>query len=109
MQEVLYSQKGSRQTIKVKDQPVKFNLQYDLDYIEIPFLIKYDLFKLKQSQIRSLVGFSFSYLLTAHYDLDGNVQIGNDEDLTTIPLKDSYKIKNLDEFDYSMLYGFSTD
>lgn len=109
VQEVIYSQKGSKQTIKVKDQPVNFDLQYDLYYIEVPFLIKYDLFKLNQTQIRSFVGFSFSYLLDAYYDLDGSVQIGTDDDMSIVTLQDSYRMKNLDEFDYSLLYGFTTD
>jgi putative lipase involved disintegration of autophagic bodies len=43
VQEVLYSQKGSKQRITVKEQPVNFNLQYELDYLEVPFLIKYTL------------------------------------------------------------------
>lgn len=109
VQEVLYSQKGSKQTIKVKEQPVKFTLQYDLDYLEVPFLIKYNLIDYKKVKIHSLVGFSFSYLLKAHYDLDGQVEIASGDALSIIPLEDSYEIKDLDEFDYSLLYGFSTD
>lgn len=105
IQEVLYSQKGSKQTITVKDQPVKFELQYDLDYLEVPFLLKYNLFKVKKLPINSLVGFSFSYLLKAYYDLEGTVKLVDDY----IPLDDSYEIKDLDEFDYSLLYGLSTN
>ncbi len=109
VQEVLYSQKGSKQRITVKEQPVNFNLQYDLDYLEVPFLIKYKLINLGRINIYSQVGFSFSYLLSAHYDLKGQVKMTNGESITYIPLEDSYKIKDLDEFDYSLLYGFSSD
>ncbi len=109
VQEVIYSQKGSKQTIKVKEQPVKFDLQYDLDYLEVPFLIKFNLIDYKKVKINSLVGFSFSYLLEAHYEIDGQVEVASGDALNIIPLEDSYKIKDLDEFDYSLLYGFSTD
>lgn len=109
IQEVLFAQKGSKQTIKVKDQPVKFDLQYDLNYLEVPFLLKYRLLQIGDFRLNSLVGFSFSYLLDAGYDIDGSVQVGQGENVSVIPLKDSYKIKDLDEFDYSLLYGFSTE
>ncbi len=109
IQEVLYAPKGSRQSISVKEQPVQFDLTYDLHYLEVPFMIKYSLLDLGRFKIKSLVGFSFSYLISAYYNIDGNVQIGSGENTSLIPLKDSYKIKNLDEFDYSLLYGFSTN
>jgi hypothetical protein len=105
IQEVLYSQKGAKQTITVDDQPVKFNLNYDLDYLEVPFLIKYRLLNIKRVPINSIVGFSVSYLLKAHYKLNGTVNIADD----VLLVDDSYEIKDLDEFDYSLLYGLSTN
>lgn len=105
VQEVLYSPKGSNQNISVKGQPVNFDLRYDLDYLEVPILLKYNILKIKNLSIESLVGLSFSYLLKAYYDLDGIVQVGDD----AIPLQESYEMKDLDEFDYSLLYGFSTN
>ncbi len=105
VQEILYSQKGSKQRIRVEDQPVNFDLRYDTDYIEVPFLLKYNLFNIAQVPVKSLVGFSFSYLLQAEYNLDGVVNVGE----STVALKDSYQMKDLDEFDYSLLYGFSAN
>ncbi len=105
VQEVLYSQKGSNQNITVDGQPVKFKLKYEMDYLEVPFLLKYNLLKINKLPIDSLVGISFSYLLNAYYNLNGTINIVDD----VIVVDDSYKIKNLDEFDYSLLYGLSTN
>lgn len=104
-QEVLFVQKGSKQQIKHKSEPVTLNVKYNLDYLEIPFILQYNLFKFKNITIYNETGFSFSYLLKANYSLDGKVFVGEE----VFNINDSYKIKNLDEFDYSLLYGMGLE
>jgi hypothetical protein len=104
-QEVLFTQKGSLQEITHKEEPVNLKASYDLDYLEVPFLIQQKLFQVRDATVWGTTGFSFSWLLQAQYDLDCEVCVGDE----VIELNESHSLRNLDEFDYSLLYGLVLD
>lgn len=101
--EILYSKKGSRQDIIHKEEPVSMDVRYDLDYLEVPFMIKLRLLQTSGNSFWSMTGFSFSYLFNSRYDLEGTVNVGDE----IFDLKESYKLDMIDEFDFALLYGFA--
>lgn len=104
-QEVLYSEKGSNQDMRHITEPVEFNIRYELSYLEIPFLFCPRLSRIGAVDIWGTAGFSFSWLLNAKYNLDGSVKVGDE----IFELNDSYNMDDLDEFDYSFLYGIAAE
>ncbi len=100
-QEFLYVQKGSREDIALKDRPINTHTEYDLNYFEIPIVMRYAFVKVKNCTIYGSSGFALSILLNGEYRLSGTI------DFEGVPLRfsDTNKIRGLDIFDYGFLYG----
>ena len=104
-QEFLYVMKGSRHDIGIPAEFVNTLAVYDINYFELPFLFRYDFIHLRKTKIYGTFGQALSILINGTVELDGTVEV----DGSQIQFKYSDKIKGLDIFDYSFLYGLGIE
>lgn len=102
-QEVLYVQKGSQQDISVDilDIPTVLYVTYDMDYVEIPVLMKLAWWQGKNASFYSLAGTALSLKVKDRYTLKGEVDDGDQ----VVPLRADSDMSEVDMFDYSFMYG----
>ncbi|MBU0692212.1 PorT family protein [bacterium] len=102
-QEVVYIQKGSRQDIglEIFEIPTILDVTYDMDYIEIPVLLRYQWMIDRGIDMYSLAGFGFGLKINDRYRLSGEVSDG----VETIPLKADNDMSEIDLFDFLFTYG----
>lgn len=102
-QEVLYVQKGSRQQIGVDvfDIPTTLDVTYDLDYIEIPLLLRYHWILDRSVDLYTLGGFAFGLKVNDRYQLNGVVDDGNEQ----VPITADSDMSEVDIFDFVFTYG----
>ena len=105
-QELLYVTKGSREDITMNNAPIKTHTEYNLNYLELPFVFRYTFVKLGNFKIYGSSGFALSILLNGESNLDGTVDVGGG---TLIPFSESTKLEGVDIFDYGFLYGAGLD
>ena len=105
-QELLYAMKGSRQNVTITT-PVNINTvsEYDLNYFEMPIIIKYKFVKIKNFGIYGSAGIALSLLINGEYHITSTINMGGPPAI----LKESGNMKGLDTFDYSFVYGAGTD
>lgn len=103
--EVFFSQKGSKERISVKDQPVKVTVDYRMDYIELPFLLKMDIIRTGKFNISSMAGTTLSMKTYSDYKLKGTVLFNTGDSLEAIPITAHSDLSEMDTFDYSFIYG----
>jgi hypothetical protein len=105
-QELLYAMKGSRQDVTI-NSPVNINTvsEYDLNYFEMPMIIKYKFVKIKNLGIYGSTGIALSLLLNGEYNITSTINVGG----PPIVAEESGDMKGLDTFDYSFVYGAGTD
>lgn len=104
-QEFLYTMKGSIEDIALKDRPINTHTEYDLNYFEIPIVLRYFFLQLGKAKFYGTSGFALSILLNGEYRLSGVAEING----VPISFKDTNKISGLDTFDYGFLYGAGFD
>jgi hypothetical protein len=104
-QEFLYVQKGSREDIELKDRDIKTHTEYDMNYFEIPIVIRLTFADLESFKIYITSGFALSILLNGEYRLSGTAEI----DGIPVRFTDTNKIEGVDIFDYGFLYGAGVD
>jgi len=100
-QELLYVMKGSRQDIAMEVPPFNSHTDYHLNYLEIPFIFRYEFFKSGNFKIFGSSGFALSILLNGKSELNGFIEMGG----ARIPISASTKLEGVDTFDYGFLYG----
>jgi hypothetical protein len=105
-QEFLYTMKGSRQNVTITT-PVNINTasEYDLNYFEMPILIKYKFVNIKNFGIYGSTGIALSLLMNGGYRITSTINMGGPPTI----LEESGNMKGLDTFDYSFVYGAGTD
>jgi hypothetical protein len=105
-QELLYAMKGSRQDVTISE-PVNVNTvsEYNLNYFEMPMIIKYKFVKIKNLGIYGSTGIALSLLINGDYSITSTINVG----VPPIILEESGDTKGLDTFDYSFVYGAGTD
>ena len=105
-QELLYAMKGSRQDVTI-NEPVNINTvsEYDLNYFEMPIVIKYKFVNIKNVGIYGSTGIALSLLLNGEYRINSTINMGG----PPITVEESGDMKGLDTFDYSFVYGAGTD
>ena len=105
-QELLYAMKGSRQDVTIS-VPVNVNTvsEYNLNYFEMPMIIKYRFVKIKNFGIYGSTGIALSLLLNGEYNITSTINVGG----PPIIAEESGDMKGLDTFDYSFVYGAGTD
>ncbi|HNX01787.1 MAG TPA: outer membrane beta-barrel protein [Candidatus Cloacimonadota bacterium] len=104
-QEVLFSQKGSKEKISVKGEPVSVTVDYRMDYIEIPILLNMIVIKSGKWDIASSFGTALSMKTYSDYSLKGRVLFNTGDSLEVIPITAHSMMSNMDTFDYSFVYG----
>ncbi len=102
-QEVMYVQKGSHQEIGVEilEVPTVLSVTYDLDYIEIPVLLRFTWHESRRWTLYSLSGTALSVKLDDRYVLKGELDDGEQ----VVPLRADSDMSEVDIFDYSFVYG----
>lgn len=102
-QEVLYVQKGSRQDISIDilDIPTVLDVTYDMDYIEIPVLMRYTWIRRSGRAFYSLAGTALSLKVTDRYKLSGVI----DDGVERVPLHADSDMSEVEMFDYSFIFG----
>jgi len=102
-QELLYSQKGSHQTIGVEilEIPTVLDVTYEMDYIEIPVLMRFTWFSSGRTSFYSLMGTAFSLKISDRYVLEGELDDGQQ----VVPIHADSDMSEVDMFDYSFVYG----
>jgi len=105
-QEWLYAMKGSRQDVTING-PVSINTisEYNLSYFEMPLILKYRFFKIKNFGIYGSTGIALSLLLDGDYNITSTINMGG----PPVIVPESGDMKGLDTFDYSFVYGAGTD
>jgi len=106
-QEVFYTQKGSSQDIGVEivEIPTVLHVTYDMDYVEIPVLLKFAWVRWNHNAIYSLAGTELSFKVHDRYTLQGQVSDGTE----TVPLRADSDMSEVEMFDYSFVYGMGVD
>lgn len=105
-QELLFAMKGSRQDVTISS-PFNINTvsEYDLNYFEMPMIIKYQFVKIKDFGIYGSTGIALSLLLDGAYNITSTINMGG----PPIIVEESGDMKGLDTFDYSFVFGAGTD
>jgi hypothetical protein len=104
-QEFLYVQKGSREDIELKGRDINTHTEYDLNYFEIPIVIRLTFADLQSFKLYITSGFALSILLNGEYRLSGIAEVNG----VPISFSDTNKINGVDIFDYGFLYGAGVD
>ena len=105
-QELLYAMKGSRQNVTITT-PFDINTvsEYDLNYFEMPIVIKYKFVNIKNFGIYGSTGIALSLLMNGEYRITSTINMGGPPTI----VEDSGDMKGLDTFDYSFVFGAGTD
>jgi hypothetical protein len=115
-QELWYTMKGSRQDVTFTDMtiipgvPVTINTvsEYNINYFEMPMLLRYTFVKIKNIGIYGSSGIALSLLLNGgDYDIESTVNLP-----APAPPQETNESGNtdlVDTFDYSFLYGAGAD
>ena len=105
-QELLYAMKVSRQYVTITD-PVSINTvsTYNLNYFEMPILLRYTFVKIKNVGIYGSTGIALSLLINGDYNITSTIDVGG----PPIVSDESGDMKGLDTFDYSFLFGAGAD
>jgi len=105
-QEFLYAMKGSRQNVTIPGT-VSINTvsEYNLNYFEMPVILKYKFVTIKNFGIYGSTGIALSLLLNGEYNITTTINMGGPPAI----VEESGDMKGLDTFDYSFVYGAGTD
>jgi hypothetical protein len=104
-QEAFFSQKGSKENIKVENQPINVTVNYRMDYIELPIILNMVVIRSGKWDISSSAGTALSLKTYSKYDLKGTVLFNTGDSLETIPISAHSNLSEMDLFDYSFIYG----
>lgn len=112
--EILYSMKGSRQQVQVLQmegetlsKPAEMNLRYDLDYIEMPILLRLRTLNKPRLALETIAGTAMSLKIKGHHELEGTFYLPDSEGFEEIPVSESSDLAYVNMFDYSFVYGFA--
>jgi hypothetical protein len=102
-QEVLYVQKGSDQDIGVDvlELPTVLDVRYEMDYLEIPLLLRYAWLIDRGVDLYTLGGFGFGLKLRDRYRLAGQLDDGEQ----TVDIRADADMSEVDLFDFFFTYG----
>lgn len=115
--ELLYTMKGSHETITVSkmeiggeqvelDKPAVMNVKYHLDYLEVPILLKVRVIDKPKWSLGAITGTAMSLKLKGWHRLDGKVFFPAGEgQYDEIPINEESNLENVNMFDYSFVYG----
>lgn len=104
--ELLYAMKGSGQNVTIT-QPFNINTvsEYELNYFEMPMIVKYRFINIKKLGIYGSTGIALSLLMKGEYNITSTINAGG----PPVIVEESGDTKGLDIFDYSFVYGTGAD
>jgi len=116
--ELLYTRKGSQEKITIREieeepgiftqleKPAKMNIEYLLDYIELPVLIKIKAFENNRLKIYPIVGTAVSFKVGGKRTLNGKFFLPeSDESFTEFVIKEDSNLSSVNMFDFGFVYG----
>lgn len=106
-QEFLYAQRGSRESIGVAilDVPTTLDVNYEMDYIELPILLRFTWLRAGSTGVYSLMGTALSLKIRARYTLEGVLDDGEQ----VVPISADSDMSEVEIFDYSFVYGLGCE
>lgn len=118
--ELLYTMKGSSQQIKIKrieldgvmedlEKPATMNVKYYIDYMEVPILLKVAVLLRNKFKMTAITGTAMALKLKGYHELDGMIYFPEGDGFSEIPIKESSRLKSVNMFDYSFVYGGSLE
>jgi hypothetical protein len=119
--ELNYIQKGSRQDIRVLKmenefgewedlpRPAQMHIEYDLDYLEFPILLKVKTIDLPRWSLSTVTGTAMALKIGGRRRLDGTVWLPNGDDFDEIAIREEGDLESVNMFDYSLVYGTRVD
>ena len=114
--ELLYSMKGSAETIGISSmeidevmeelpKPAEMKVKYYLDYMEVPILLKVKVLDKPGYGITALTGTAMALKIKGYHTLKGTVYFLNGNDYSLINISEESKLAGVNMFDYSFIYG----
>lgn len=110
--EALYTMKGSREHITILEmdgeelaKPAVMNISYDLDYMEIPVLLKVRTLDTGKFALDGIVGTAMGIKLRSRHELDGIFYLPDGDGFAEFPVAEESDLSEVNMFDYSMVYG----
>lgn len=102
-QEICYVRKGSREAIGVDilEIPTVLDVTYDIDYLEIPALLRFNWTTSGTPTLYSVSGFAMSLRVNERYRLRGAV----DDGTQVVPVRADAAMPEIDLFDFGLVYG----
>lgn len=118
--ELLYSMKGSSQKITINRleldgvmedlaKPAIMNVKYNLDYIEVPVLLKLKVLDRPRWTMQAITGTAMSIKVKGKHTLDGVFYLPSGDSLDAVEITDSSDLGRVNMFDFSFVYGGSVD
>ena len=102
-QELLYSMRGSSQNIEVEilEIPTTLFVTYEMDYLDIPVMLRYTIYKGTSSSVYTMAGTAMSLKINDRYTLSGELDDGTE----TVPISAGDDMSEVDLFDFAMVYA----
>ena len=114
--ELLYSMKGSTQEVVIKTlegealiRPAVMNVEYRIDYIEVPVLLKIDVISKSKWKLKAITGSAMSLKVDGKHILNGKIYFPEGDGYTVFDVHEQSKLAYLNGFDYSFVYGGSIE
>ncbi len=118
--ELLYSQKGSHETITIKrmeldgeiqelEKPAVMKVDYLLDYLEVPVLLKVKVWEGKKLSAQAITGTAMGIKVKGKHKLNGKVYLPEGDDFEELVISESSKLSEVNMFDFSFVYGGALD
>ncbi len=111
-----YVTRGSNENITINEldgeelyKPAVMNVYYHLGYVEFPMLFRYTTLKSDKLNLAINAGAAMALKTNGRYELDGVVYFPQGDSFTTFPIKDSSDLSEVNQFDFSLIYGGELD
>lgn len=118
--ELLFSMKGSHEQITIRRmeldgemqdlvKPAVMKVDYLLDYLEVPVLLKLKVWEGKHLTARAITGTAMAIKINGKHKLRGKVYLPDGDDITELDIKDDSDLSDVNMFDFSFVYGGALD
>lgn len=111
-----YVTRGSEEDITISEldgeelyKPAVMNVYYHLGYMEFPMLFKYTTLKSDKLSLAINAGAAMALKTNGRYELDGVVYFPVADSFTTFPIREMSHLKEVNQFDFSLIYGGELD
>lgn len=116
MYEASYVTKGSTENITIREldseplvKPAKMKVQYAMDYVEFPVLLKLNVVSSPDLKLSTVAGMAMGIKVRGDYHLEGTIYFPENDGYSTINITDDSNLSGVNMFDYSLIYGGELD